>query len=51
MIPAGRRFAFVEVLPAALQNLVYSRYLLATLLLIALPPAIAPNTEFRRPAP
>ena len=51
MIPAGRRFAFVEVLPAALQNLVYSRYLLATLLLIALPPAIAPNTESRRPAP
>lgn len=50
MIPAGRRFAVVEALPAALQNLVYSRYLLATLLLIALPPAIAPNTEPRRPS-
>lgn len=50
MIPAGRRFAFVEVLPAALQNIAYSRYLLATLVLIALPPAIAPNTESRRPA-
>lgn len=51
MIPAARRFAFVEVLPAALQNIAYSRYLLATLVLIALPPAIAPNTESRRPAP
>ena len=50
MIPAGRRFSFVEVLPAALQNLVYSRYLLATLILIALPPAIAPTTESRRAA-
>ena len=49
MIPAGRRFSFIEVLPAALQNIVYSRYLLATLLLIALPPAVAPTTESRRP--
>lgn len=38
MVPSGRRFGFVEVLPAALQNLAYSRYLLATLILIALPP-------------
>ena len=51
MIPAGRRFAVVEVLPAALQNIAYSRYLLATLILIALPPALAPNSESRRTAP
>lgn len=38
MVPSGRRFGFVEVLPAALQNLAYSRYLLATLILIALAP-------------
>jgi alpha-1,2-mannosyltransferase len=38
MVPSGRRFDFVEVLPAALQNFAYSRYLLATLILIALPP-------------
>jgi alpha-1,2-mannosyltransferase len=50
MIPAGRRFSWVEVLPATLQNIVYSRYLFATLLLIALPPAIAPNAESRRPS-
>jgi alpha-1,2-mannosyltransferase len=50
MIPAGRRFSQIEVLPATLQNIVYSRYLLATLLLIALPPAIVPNTESRRPS-
>ena len=50
MIPAGRRFSFVEVLPAALQNIVYSRYLLATVLLIALPLAVPPDTASRRPA-
>ncbi len=50
MIPAGRRFSFVELLPAALQNIVYSRYLLATVLLIALPLAIPSNTASRRPA-
>lgn len=50
MIPAGRRFSFIEQLPAWLQNLAYSRYLLATLILIALPPAIAPYTESRRPS-
>jgi hypothetical protein len=50
MIPVGRRFSLVEMAPAALQNIVYSRYLLATLILIAVPPAIAPNTESRRPA-
>jgi alpha-1,2-mannosyltransferase len=38
MVPSGRRFDFVEALPAALQNFAYSRYLLATLILIALPP-------------
>jgi len=37
MVPSGRRLDFVDVLPAALQNLAYSRYLLATLILIALP--------------
>ena len=50
MIPAGRRFSVIEVLPVTLQNIVYSRYLLATLLLIALQPAIVPNTESRRPS-
>lgn len=38
LIPAGRRFDLVDALPAALQNIVYSRYLIATLVLIALPP-------------
>jgi hypothetical protein len=37
MIPAGRRFAVIEQLPAWAQNLAYSRYLIATMLLIALP--------------
>jgi hypothetical protein len=37
MIPAGRRSGLIEGLPAALQNVLYSRYLLATLILIALP--------------
>lgn len=38
LIPAGRRFGFVELLPVALQNVVYSRYLFATVLLIVLRP-------------
>lgn len=38
MIPAGRRFWFIEQMPAWAQNVAYSRYLLATLVLIALPP-------------
>lgn len=37
MVPAGRRFSFVEQWPAWLQNLAYSRYLFATLILTALP--------------
>ena len=39
MIPAARRLGVVEGLPAGLQNVIYSRYLLATLILIALQPA------------
>jgi alpha-1,2-mannosyltransferase len=38
MIPAGRRFEWLDALPAILQNVFYSRYLLVTLFLIALPP-------------
>lgn len=37
MIPAGRRFGIVEQLMPWMQNVFYSRYLLATLVLIALP--------------
>jgi hypothetical protein len=48
MIPAGRRFWFIEQMPAWAQNVAYSRYLLATLLLIALPPALASLTDSRR---
>jgi hypothetical protein len=47
MVPAARRFAVIEQLSPWMQNLFYSRYLLATLVLIALPPAIAPDTEAR----
>lgn len=48
MVPAGRRFALAEQMTPWLQNVFYSRYLLATLVLIALPPAIAPYTDSRR---
>ena len=48
MIPAGRRFWFIEQMPAWAQNVAYSRYLLATLVLIALPPTVASLTESRR---
>jgi hypothetical protein len=48
LIPAGRRFWFVEQMPAWAQNVAYSRYLLATLMLIALPPAVASFTDSRR---
>jgi alpha-1,2-mannosyltransferase len=48
MIPAGRRFWLIEQMPAWAQNVAYSRYLLATLVLIVLPPAIASFTETRR---
>lgn len=37
MIPAGRRFTFVEGAPDFVLNLIYSRYLLATLVLAAIP--------------
>jgi hypothetical protein len=37
MVPAGRRSTFVETSPAWLLNLIYSRYLLATLVLAAIP--------------
>ncbi len=37
MVPAGRRLAFVEGAPDFLLNLIYSRYLLATLVLAAIP--------------
>lgn len=40
MIPAARRFGGIDGLPAPLQNVIYSRYLLATLILIALRPAV-----------
>ncbi len=41
LVPAGRRFGAVEQLAPWIQNVFYSRYLLATLVLIALPPVIA----------
>jgi hypothetical protein len=37
MIPAGRRFSFIEQWPVWIQNVAYSRYLIATVILIALP--------------
>jgi alpha-1,2-mannosyltransferase len=37
MIPAGRRFGFVEAPPDWLINLIYSRYLFATMVLAAIP--------------
>jgi hypothetical protein len=37
LVPASRRFGVVELLPAAIQNLFYSRYLIATVMLILLP--------------
>ncbi len=48
MVPAGRRFATIEQLTPWIQNVFYSRYLLATLVLMALPPAIPPHTDSRR---
>jgi hypothetical protein len=48
MVPAGRRFSLVEQMMPWAQNVFYSRYLLAALVLIALPPAIAPYTDTRR---
>jgi hypothetical protein len=48
MVPAGRRFPLVEQLMPWAQNVFYSRYLLAALVLMALPPAIPPYTDTRR---
>lgn len=48
MVPASRRFSLVEQMMPWAQNVFYSRYLLATLMLIALPPAIPPDTDSRR---
>lgn len=48
MIPAGRRFWFIEQMPGWAQNVAYSRYLLATLVLMALPPTVASLTDSRR---
>ena len=48
MVPAGRRFSLVEQMLPWAQNVFYSRYLLATLVLIAMPPAIVPDTDSRR---
>ena len=48
MIPAARRFWFVEEMAGWAQNVAYSRYLLATLVLMALPPAVASSTDSRR---
>jgi alpha-1,2-mannosyltransferase len=48
MVPAGRRFSLVEQMMPWVQNVFYSRYLLAALALIALPPAIPPYTDTRR---
>jgi alpha-1,2-mannosyltransferase len=46
MIPAGRRLAFLEASPDWLLNIIYSRYLLSTLLLAAIPAApIGRTTE------
>jgi len=47
MIPAGRHFSFIDHWPSWLQNIVYSRYLLATLVLIALPPTATPPRKLR----
>ena len=43
MVPAGRRFSIIEQWPAWLQNVAYSRYLFATLILMALPPSLTPG--------
>lgn len=43
MIPAGRRFGWIEQWPAWAQNIAYSRYLIVTVLLIAVAPRAAPR--------
>jgi alpha-1,2-mannosyltransferase len=46
MIPAGRRWTFLEASPDWMLNLIYSRYLLATLVLAAIPSvALGRTTE------
>ena len=47
MIPAGKRLGVIELLPAVLQNVVYSRYLLATVLLMCLPVTLADSARPR----
>jgi hypothetical protein len=37
MIPSGRRFSLIELWPGWVENVAYSRYLFATMILIALP--------------
>jgi len=37
MIPIGRQFGFLHALPDAVLNVFYSRYLLATAILLAIP--------------
>ncbi len=49
MIPAGRRLTFLETAPDWFLNMIYSRYLLATLVLIAIPGSrIGRTTEIDR---
>lgn len=48
MLPPGHRIAPIELLAPWAQNLFYSRFLLATLLLIALPPAFPSTHDARR---
>ena len=40
MVPSSRRFSFLDQWPAWMQNVAYSRYLFATLILMALPPSL-----------
>ena len=47
MIPAGKRLGVIELLPAVLQNVVYSRYLLATVALMCLPVTLADSARPR----
>ena len=49
LVPAGRRFAFVEASPDWLLNLIYSRYLLATLVLGLIPHVGPPTTRITEP--
>lgn len=48
LLPPGRRVVTIELLAPWVQNLFYSRFLLAALLLIALPPAFPSTHDARR---